>query len=371
MKNKNVVKSVYIHIPFCDTICSYCDFCKMIYNKTLVDKYLISLEKEIKNNYHKEKLKTIYIGGGTPSCLSYEELNKLLEILSYLNKDKEYEYTVEMNIENTTLDKLQLLKKYGVNRLSFGVQTTRKHLLQKLNRFHTIEHVKKVIGLASKLGFSNINVDLIYALPSETLNDVKEDLTFLLSLPITHISTYSLILEEHTKFYLDNIKPLDEELDFEMYCFIKKYLKAHGFVHYEISNFCKAGYSSKHNLTYWNNNYYYGFGLSAAGYIGDIRYTNTRSINHYCNGNFRLVEEKLTKKDKMTYEMILGLRKLEGVSKKRFLKRYECKVEEAFSYQEELNKNLLVEDDDFIKVKEDKLYISNEIMMTFVGGNYE
>ena len=260
------VKSCYIHIPFCNKICSYCDFAKVNYNKLYIDAYLDSLSHEIDLYYKSEILDTLYIGGGTPSGLEIDELNKLFKILKKIKLNKTYEFTFECNIESLTEEKLKLLYNNGVNRLSIGIQTLNLKFLKFLNRNHNKESVLNIINLANTIGFNNINVDLIYAIPGETISDLEEDLKFLTSLPITHISTYSLMIEPHTKLYIDNIKNIDQDLDYKMYKFICNYLKNKGFNHYEISNFSKK-HNSKHNLTYWNNEFYYGFGLSSSGFI--------------------------------------------------------------------------------------------------------
>ena len=364
-----MIQSVYVHIPFCRSICSYCAFSKMFYEKSLVDRYLDALEQEIKSTYQQEKLKTLYIGGGSPSCLSLRQLERLLQILSLLKKEKEYEYTIELNIEDMTLEKLKLLFQYGINRLSFGIETVQQEQLQKMNRHHDVKKVQSVLKQAKDVGFSNINVDLIYALPHQTLRDVKRDLKFICTLPITHVSTYSLMIEEHTKFYVDGVTPVSEEMDEAMYWLMREELKKVGFAQYEISNFCKPGYESKHNLTYWDNAYYYGFGLSASGYVPNKRYTNTKSINQYLSGNWIKEIEELTKFDEMSYEMILGLRKLEGVAKQKFYHKFQKDVKDVFDYQAYLDRGLLEEDQNYLKIPEAKLYVSNEAMLAFVGGN--
>ena len=245
--------SIYIHIPFCSNICSYCDFAKFYYNSDWVDNYLSSLEKEIKLNYKGEVVDTIYIGGGTPTVLNLNQLEKLLKITNLFNK-KNIEFTVETNVD-LSLEKIKLLKKYGVNRISIGVQTVNPKYLKFLNRNHTKEEVINLINLLKEYNF-NINVDLIYAIPGETLEELNEDLDFILSLDVNHISTYSLIIEPHTKLYIDNVSNIDEDLDYEMYKLINK--KLNKYHHYEISNFAKKNYESKHNLVYWNNLNYYG-----------------------------------------------------------------------------------------------------------------
>ena len=194
-----MVKSCYIHIPFCKKICSYCDFCKIFYNEQLVDKYLISLEKEIDSLYKNEILDTIYIGGGTPSSLNLNQLEKLFSIIDKLNKSKTIEYTIECNFETMSKEKLELFKKYGINRLSFGIESINEDNQKLLERENKEEEITNIIKTAKSLGFNNINVDLMYALPNETLEVLNKDIDFVLSLDIEHISTYSLIIEEHTK----------------------------------------------------------------------------------------------------------------------------------------------------------------------------
>ena len=301
-----MIKSCYIHIPFCKKICTYCDFCKIFYNDIFIDKYLSSLENEIVKYYNGEILDTLYIGGGTPSSLNIKQLEKLFIILNKLNKSNNIEFTIECNIEDISKEKLELFKKNGINRLSIGVESFNEDNLKFMGR-QSID-INKI--LLNKEYFNNINIDLIYALPNETLEILNDDLDKILDLDVNHISIYSLIIEPNT--LIKDIKPIDEELDYEMYKLICNRLKDYN--HYEISNFAKEGYESNHNLTYWNNEEYYGFGLGASGYIGNIRYTNTKSINHYIKNNFNREEEKLSNEDKEKYELILGFRKLKGIN---------------------------------------------------------
>lgn len=317
------MKSAYIHIPFCKTICSYCDFCKMFYNEELVDIYLLELEKEIKENYKGETLETLYIGGGTPSSLNVKQLNKLLNIIKIFKLEENYEFTVECNIESITKETLELLYKNKVNRLSIGIQTFNEKYLKFLNRNHTKKEILKKINIAKNLGFENINIDLMYAFPNETLKELEEDIDEFLKLNVEHISTYSLIIEPHTKLYIDKIKNIDEDLDRKMYDLICKKLKENNYNHYEISNFSKENYESKHNLTYWNNNNYYGFGCGASGYIDNIRYDNTRNIQEYIKENYVKNKEILSKNIEIENEFILGLRKIKGINIDEFNKKYD------------------------------------------------
>lgn len=338
----------------------------MYYDKKWINNYLKALEKEIKNNYQGEKLKTIYIGGGTPSSLDVSELEQLFEILNTFNKENDIEFTMEVNPENITKEKLLLMKKYGINRISMGVESTNDRLLKFLNRKHDYSMVKEKINLMKEIGFNNINVDLIYAIPNETIMDLKNDLDNLTNLPINHISLYSLMINDNTKLMIDKIKPIDEDLDYEMYNYIGNYLQEKGFNHYEISNFCKEGYESLHNLVYWHNEEYYGFGLGASGYLNNIRYENTKSISNYLNGKYILEEEELTINDKITYELILGFRLINGINKKAFYNKYGINLIDLFNIKDLIKEKKLIDNGSHIKVSYDKIYIENDILINFL-----
>lgn len=360
-----MVNNCYIHIPFCNNICSYCDFCKLFYNEKLVDKYIINLEKEIKTIYKNEKLDTIYIGGGTPSSLNLKQLNQLFDVLSIFNKNSEIEYTIECNFDSVTLEKLKLFKEKGINRISFGLESINDANLEVLDRKESKKRVKYIIDLCRSLGFYNINIDLMYAIPNETMDNLLDDIDFVLSLNPEHISTYSLIIEPHTKLSINKVNYIDEDLDYEMYKMICKKLKKSNYNHYEISNFSKKGYESKHNLCYWKNKNYYGFGLGASSYIGSKRITNTRSIKKYMMGNYILEYDNLSKSDIMDYEMILGLRLLCGINKKDFENKYGEKIESIYPIDNLVSKKLICNDEN-IYISEDKIYVSNEILINFV-----
>ncbi len=353
--------SIYIHIPFCKTICSYCDFCKFYYNEKWVDNYLIALKKEIKSKYKNEPINTIYIGGGTPTSLNIKQLEKLLQLTKLFNFEK-IEFTVETNAD-LSLDKVKLLKQYGVNRISIGVQTVNPKHLKFLNRNHTKEEVINLVNLLKQYDF-NVNVDLMYGMPNQTLKELEEDLDFILSLDVNHISTYSLIIEPHTKIYIDNVTNIDEDLDYQMYQLINKKLK--NYVHYEISNFAKEGYYSKHNLVYWNNLEYYGFGIGASGYIDGVRYDNTRSYQNYINGKYILESHKLSKGEKIENEFILGFRKLEGINILDFKTKYDMNILDIDIVKKLLKEGKLSVDNGYLKINPKYIYISNTILVNFI-----
>lgn len=360
-----MAKSVYIHIPFCDNICSYCDFCKLYTNNKFIDKYLNSLENEIENKYKKETIKTLYIGGGTPSSLNIEQLNKLFKILKKIKKSKNCEFTFECNIENITKQKLEILLKNNVNRISVGIQTFNEKYLEFLNRKYDEKEIIKKISLIKNVGFKNINVDLIYAIPGQTKEELEEDIDKFLNLQVNHISTYSLIIEPNTKIYIDKVKNIDEDLDYEMYKLINKKLKKEKFIHYELSNYSKKGYESKHNLNYWNNNEYYGFGLGASGFVDKERYENTRNLNKYINGIYIKEKYLVSDKEMLENEFILGLRKIKGINKKNFQKKY-GDINNIKILKELINKKKLIENKNYIYINPKYLYIQNSILINFI-----
>ena len=360
------MKSAYIHIPFCKSICSYCDFCKMNYQKEWIEVYLDVLKEEIEEKYADEYLDTIYIGGGTPSCLSKEELNKLFDIIKIFNLNEEYEFTFECNVNDITEELLNILKENQVNRLSIGVESFNNNNLKLIERKHTFEDALTKINLVKNYGFNNINVDLIYALPEETLSTVKKDINQLLKLDIPHISTYSLIIEEHTKLKIKGIKEIDQDLDAKMYEYIVKKLTNNNYNHYEISYFAKKGYESRHNLTYWNNEYYYGFGLGAHGYVHGVRYENTRSFHDYLNGNYILEENILSKQQIMENELMLGLRKTKGINLNEFFNKYDINLQDVFDIKPLLKTKDLIYKNGNIFVNPSKLYVMNEILLKLI-----
>ena len=359
-----MAKAIYIHIPFCKSICSYCDFCKFKKNKKWVGAYLTALKREIKDRYMDDDITTIYIGGGTPSALSCDEIKRLMEIISVFKTENLKEFTFECNLSDINKELLLLLKYYKVNRLSIGIESFNKKNLEFMERTADYKEALEKIKLCREYGFNNINIDLMYAIPGETLKDLKKDLDLFMSLNPTHISTYSLIIEEHTK--LDNVKAqvIAEELDYEMFKLIEKRLKnAH---HYEISNFAIKGYESIHNLVYWNNEEYYGFGLGAAGYIDDIRYENTKNLKEYLLGNYVKSKEILGKKEKMDYEIMLGLRKLDGINIKEFKEKYGEDIETVYNLAPLYKNKDLIKKKGYIYINPSKIYIMNEILIKII-----
>ena len=362
----NNIDAVYIHIPFCNYICAYCDFCKVFYNKEYVNRYLDALDKEINANYKGEIITSLYIGGGTPSSLSLGELEKLFSILKTFKLSKDCEITIEVNPDSLSLDKIKLFKDNGVNRVSLGVETINSKLQDVLERWTSKDRVVKCIDSLKSNDITNINVDLIYAIKEESLDDLKRDLDFILSLDVPHVSTYSLIIENNTKLKIKGIDNIDKSLDREMYDMISKILKENDYIHYEVSNFAKNNYQSKHNLKYWNNLHYYGFGVGASGYLDSIRYTNTRSITNYLKGKTVLDKEILTLKDKIFYEIMLAFRTNRGIDKREFKSKYNVNIEKLFNYKELVKNKVLEEDIRSLKVSEEYFYVLDDVTLRFI-----
>lgn len=368
--------SAYIHIPFCTQICYYCDFSKVFIKNQPVDSYLEHLIEEY-DSYDIKKLRTLYIGGGTPTALSAPQLAFLLEKLtdkldlSYLE-----ELTIEANPGDLDQEKIAVLKDSPVNRVSLGVQTFNDRMLKQIGRSHSEKDIYENIANLKKAGFDNISIDLIYALPKQTMEDVKTNVAKAIALDIPHMSLYSLILENHTVF-MNRMRrgklPLPkEDLEAEMFEYIIAELEKAGFEHYEISNFSKPGFESRHNLMYWDNAEYYGIGAGASGYVDGVRYKNHGPIRHYLQaveaGHARVQEEVLTLKEKMEEEMFLGLRKKSGVSKKRFEEKFGRSFEDQYGavVSDLTEQGLLVADRDIVRMTKQGLFLGDTVAEKFI-----
>ena len=327
---KKDVKHLYIQVPFCNNICFYCDFTHRIYDGNLVDRWLDNLEKEIRINCF-NKYETIYIGGGTPSCLNLRQLERLLILINPYT-DNVKEYTIEVNPESLDKDKIELFKKYHINRISMGVQSSNDELLKSLNRRHSFSDVVNCIELLKKNDLNNISIDLMYSLPDQDIEILNRTIDDILSLDIPHISLYSLTVEENTVFGKKGISSLDEDTEADMYELIEKRLKDNNYIHYEVSNYCFNGYESKHNMGYWNYEDFLGLSLGASGKLGNYRYTNTRSFDRYFdNINSKDEEVFLSKKDMMFEHIMMSLRTIYGLDIDQFNKLYGCNLVEEYS----------------------------------------
>ncbi|MEC0694361.1 radical SAM family heme chaperone HemW [Bacillus atrophaeus] len=377
------MKSAYIHIPFCEHICHYCDFNKYFIQSQPVDEYLNSLEKEMINTVAKTgqpKLDTIFIGGGTPTSLSEAQLEKLMDIVHRVLKPTSPlpEFAVEANPDDLSAEKLKVLKDAGVNRLSFGVQTFEDDLLKKIGRVHKKKDVFTSFERARALGFENISLDLMFGLPGQTLEHLDRSLQTALSLDAEHYSVYSLIVEPKTVFYnlmqKGRLHLPAQDQEAEMYELVMRQMSDANIHQYEISNFAKPGLESKHNLTYWSNEDYFGFGAGAHGYINGVRTVNAGPVKHYID----LINEKgfpyrdtheVTKEEQIEEELFLGLRKTAGVSKKRFFEKYGCSLDELFAHVlcGLSDKGLIHNTESSVSLTHNGKLLGNEVFGAFLG----
>ena len=341
----------YLHIPFCKSKCIYCDFNSFAQKDDCIEPYIKAVKKEIEEYAKQNKdvlIKTIYIGGGTPSYIKEKYIKEIIEtIRSNFEIIPNAEITIEINPGTVNRRKLNTYYKAGINRLSIGLQSTNDKLLKQLGRVHDFEDFLETLRLANTIGFSNISADCMIGLPNQTIYDVEETLNVLINLRLTHISVYSLIVEPNTplekKINSGELKLPDEEIERYMYWFAKRKLEENGYLHYEISNFAKPLFRSKHNLDCWNQKEYKGFGVSASSYENEIRYTNISSIEKYVenvqNGQFKknyIVEEKQDREVMMKEYMLVGLRKITGGSINQFRKKFGTIP--IFKYNKEITK---------------------------------
>lgn len=369
------VKSAYIHIPFCVRICTYCDFNKYFIHNQPVDTYLDCLIKEMEGSNVRD-LETVFVGGGTPTALSYKQLEKLLIAITRLFNISG-EFSFEANPDELTLEKVQLLKDYGVNRLSMGVQTFKPELLEILGRTHNTSDIYNAVENARKVGIPSISLDLMYHLPTQTLEDFQDSLEKALAMDIDHISSYGLILEPKTQFYnmykKGKLKIPNEDIGEEMYEYLVSRMQQSLLHQYEISNFGKVGHESEHNKVYWKNEGYYGFGAGASGYVNGERYSNVNPVNHYIKkiqNNERPILESTfpTKSEQMEEEMFLGLRMNQGVNKKRFYEKFDQTIEDVYgqTIADLKQRDLINEHQGFLTMTERGKVIGNYIFEAFL-----
>lgn len=368
--------ALYIHIPFCKQKCLYCDFPSFCGKESRMIDYSKALAKDIESIGNR-KVKTIFIGGGTPTYLSLEGWDIIKSSIDKLNKTRDLEFTVEGNPGTFTEKKLLFLKELGVNRLSIGLEAWQNSILTKLGRIHSAEEFVEGYNLARTIGFNNINVDLMFGLPNQRLEDWKETLENVIKIKPEHISCYSLIIEENTPFYKmynenDLILP-EEELERNMYGFAIKRLKEEGYERYEISNFSKRGKECKHNLVYWDLEEYIGCGAASHSYVDGIRYRKPESIEEYIKGvslgdNLKLDIHKNFIKDDMEEFMFMGLRKIKGVSIEKFNNRFKRDIYSVYGkvIEKHLSERLLIKEDDRLFLSNRGIEVSNSILCDFI-----
>lgn len=329
--------SLYIHIPFCVRKCLYCDFLSAAYPTELRAAYAEALNAEIKREagfYRNRRVNTIFFGGGTPTLLTEEQLEELMEtVWGNFDVAEDAEISMEMNPGTADWKKLVRMRQLGINRLSIGLQAAEDELLQKLGRIHTWKQFEEAYGMARAVGFRNINVDIMSALPGQKLADYEHTLQAVLSFEPEHISAYSLILEEGTPFYeqRESLALPEEEEERQMYDLTEKLLRAEGYHRYEISNYAKDGYECRHNLAYWRRTDYAGFGLGASSFISGVRFQNTRSMEQYLMGKRKKEQvEPLSREDAMEEFMFLGMRCMAGVSAEDFRQQFGTEMESVY-----------------------------------------
>lgn len=368
MSSKNI--GVYIHIPFCERKCKYCDFLSFEANEDLKKEYVSALISQIENTKCEKEVDSVFIGGGTPSSLSGEDIKRISDaVYKSYKASEDTEFTIEINPATVDKNKLSAYREAGVNRISMGVQSFLEKELKTLGRLHTAEEAEKSFYLLSEAGFLNINLDLMFALPNQTLTDLEKNLKAASELSPTHLSVYGLIVEEGTPIYdlikKGSLSEADEDLYASMYDFTADFLEECGYEKYEISNFSKKGFKSRHNLKYWSGDEYLGFGLGAVGFSSSTRYENTKDIKEYIKGK-PPEKSKLKKDDLISEFLITSLRKTDGFFLDDFKERFNEDFYKLFDvspyikggFMEEKNGRL------FFTKKGEK--VSNEILLRFV-----
>lgn len=372
---------IYVHIPFCQKKCQYCDFISFDDCENMTkEKYVDALLAEIKNTKINAKINTIYIGGGTPSVLEAKQIQKIMQTINtQFEIDKQAEITIEINPGTVNFEKLECYKNSGINRLSIGLQATQNRLLAMLGRIHQYEDFEKVYQEARKVGFDNINVDLMLGLPTQTLEEAEQSLDKVIQLNPEHISIYSLILEEGTalekRVANGELDMVSEDLERKMYWKTKKILEQNGYEHYEISNFAKKGFRSQHNLSCWEQEEYVGFGVAAHSYVDKKRVSNVENLQEYLknieNSEFsknQILQEKQNFEAQAKEYMMLGFRKLDGISISQFEQKFH--IHPLFYFRFEISKleekGLIEVDLDQIRLTKKGLDFANFVFEEFV-----
>lgn len=365
------MKGLYIHIPFCKQKCKYCDFTSYVGRENMTDKYIEALKNEAQA-YKGEKVDTVFVGGGTPSILAPSQMKEVTKLCrDTFDMTKKCEFTTEANPNTLDDAKITAMLEGGINRISVGVQSFNDNELKKIGRIHDGEMAYNTICHLQKMGFSNINLDLMTVLPDQTMESLKNTLNTAVSLPVTHISAYSLIIEDGTplekEYSQGNLILPDDDTDREMYRYTVDFLTKNGFKQYEISNFARDGFECRHNIKYWTGEEYIGLGVSAHSYDGNSRYYNTSSINEYINGTPKEIIP-LTGEDKISEFMITGLRMTKGINENIFKNRFGTEIKEKFGKELDkfINLGLMEYKDGNYVLTSKGIDISNSVLCEFV-----
>lgn len=372
---------LYIHVPFCVKKCNYCDFNSYKIDEKSKKLYLNNLKKEMeiyKGELEDKQIDSIFLGGGTPSILNSQEIKEIFYNIRKKFKIRiDAEITMECNPGTLNLEKLKIMKEIGINRISIGLQATQNYHLKAIGRIHTYEEFVKNYQQAIDVGFENINIDLMYCLPNQNIDEWKETLEKVTKLDPSHISAYSLILEEGTELYnmyeRKEFKVIDEDTDINLYNYTIDYLKSKGYNQYEISNYAKEGYECKHNILYWKCKNYLGLGPGASGYVNNIRYNNVESIQEYnelLSGDKKpiLSKELLSDQDKIEEKIFMGLRMNEGIKFDDFKNEFNIDFRKKYNKQLAIlrERQLILEDKSGIKLTQKGREISNSIFIEFI-----
>ncbi|MEV5028656.1 radical SAM family heme chaperone HemW [Paenibacillus sp. LPE1-1-1.1] len=379
-------RALYIHIPFCTNKCHYCDFTSYVLKGQPVDQYLDALEMEMQRTvaeWPPIEIDTVFVGGGTPTVLTPPQMERFLKaVRKYFPLAPNVEFTMEANPGTTDIDKLTAMKEGGVNRISFGVQSFDNGLLEKIGRIHSVDDVYRSIENARSVGFSNLSIDLMFGLPGQTVELLRDSVNKAMELELPHYSIYSLKVEENTlfhKLYERNELPLPpEEEEFNMFILLMEMLKSNGYAHYEISNFAKPGFESRHNSTYWRNEPYYGLGAGAHGYVNRMRHVNLKGITPYIDAAAeklpRLEQFEVPEAEAMEDLMMVGLRLLEGVPASRFSNQFKGQtLEQKFGdvIAKLMNDGLLeaenIGNDTIYRLTDKGVLLGNDVFGAFIG----
>ena len=369
--------ALYIHIPFCKQKCFYCDFPSYARKDDLMSDYIEALLIELKEKIKAYKVRSLFIGGGTPSYLNEENLRKLMKVMKNINFIEDAEKTIECNPGTVSEEKFNIMKEGGINRLSFGLQTTKNNLLKGIGRIHTFEAFKDNYNLARSVGFNNINIDMMFGLPNQSVKDWTDSLEEVAKLNPEHISAYSLIIEEGTPFYKlyneDKLKLPSEEEEREMYKKCKDILIENGYHQYEISNYAKEGKECLHNEVYWMCNEYIGVGASSSSYIDGKRIKNIDDLREYIKRigiSESIVDEEIinTKNDDIEEFMFMGLRMNCGIKEEEFKRRFHTDIDNVYKdvIEGNINKGLLERKRGRIYLTDKGIELSNMVMSDMI-----
>lgn len=366
--NKTQPSHLYLHVPFCSHICGYCDFAHVVYQNPQADSWLEAVERELKEKKISTSLTTVYIGGGTPTSLSAQQLQRLLSDLDpYVSQAKEY--TIEINPETLDEEKCQILKDHGINRASIGFESSDPKLLALMGRHHDYACIERGMTMLKKYGIENISLDLMYSLPFQTMEMLQKSVEDALQLQPRHLSLYSLTVEENTVFGKKGYRNLDEDEEADMYEWICSFLPQNGFTQYEVSNFCRDGYESLHNLGYWHYDDFYGIGCGASGKENHVRYDHPKNLRSYLEDPLYVEKTELSQEDEMFEMLMMGVRLKKGMDLHLFEKRFGCRFDDVYKAPLErmISSGNMIVENGYLKCTDRGYEIMNTLLVEFLS----